>query len=255
MIPTVREKKEVFVTKYDTQIVDKTYTVTFQDTKEKDYTIDDIIEHILENVINAESYARYTNQKYYTNIILTLKDSVLENTNTIDMLLNSKENEEFFKDLGLTFYDYEEAYYFDNGELNLNVLGSILAKFIKVQNNIKPKFKIGDKLVMLREEDRYVSDVFKVEDIYNGMYCFPYNEIEIEEVNKEFINIEDVLWYFEAKVLDPNGDEHWMKSIAEYDIFNKRMTIKEAKEYINEEVDYYTIVDVKPIYNLGFLTK
>lgn len=108
---------------------------------------------------------------------------------------------------------------------------------------------------MLREEDRYVSDVFKVEDIYNGMYCFPYNEIEIEEVNKEFINIEDVLWYFEAKVLDPNGDEHWIKSIAEYDIFNKRMTIKEAKEYINEEVDYYTIVDVKPIYNLRFLTK
>lgn len=161
MIPTVREKKEVFVTKYDTQIADKTYTVTFQDTKEKDYTID----------------------------------------------------------------------------------------------NIKLKFKIGDKLVMLREEDRYVSDVFKVEDIYNGMYCFPYNEIEIEEVNKEFINIEDVLWYFEAKVLDPNGDEQWMKSIAEYDIFNKRMTIKEAKEYINEEVDYYTIVDVKPIYNLEFLTK
>lgn len=139
MIPTVREKKEVFVTKYDTQIADKTYTVTFQDTKEKDYTIDDIIEHILENVINAESYARYTNQKYYTEIILNLK--------------------------------------------------------------------------------------------------------------------EDVLWYFEAKVLDPNGDEHWMKSIAEYDIFNKRMTIKEAKEYINKEVDYYTIVDVKPIYNLGFLTK
>lgn len=255
MIPTVREKKEVFVTKYDTQIADKTYTVSFQDTKEKDYTIDDIIEHILENVINAESYARYTNQKYCTEIILNLKEGVLENTNTVNMLLNPKENEEFFKDLGLTFYDYEEAYYFDNGELNLNVLGSILAKFIKVQNNINPKFNIGDKLVMLREEDRYVSDVFKVEDIYNGMYCFPYNEIEIEEVNKEFINIEDVLWYFEAKVLDPNGDEHWMKSIAEYDIFNKRMTIKEAKEYINEEVDYYTIVDVKPIYNLGFLTK
>lgn len=50
-------------------------------------------------------------------------------------------------------------------------------------------------------------------------------------------------------------DTQRMKSIAEYDIFNKRMTIKEAKEYINEEVDYYTIVDVKPIYNLGFLTK
>lgn len=97
MIPTVREKKEVFVTKYDTQIADKTYTVTFQDAKEKDYTIDDIIEHILENVINAESYARYTNQKYCTEIILNLKEGVLENTNTVNMLLNPKENEEFLK--------------------------------------------------------------------------------------------------------------------------------------------------------------
>lgn len=253
MIPTSREKKEVFVTKYEVEITGETYIVTFQNTKEKDYTTDDIIEYILENITHTECHPKFGTSKNYVEIDLHLKDGVLENNNVIQILLDIKENKEFFKDLSLTMFEYEEAYYFDVGELNLNVLGSILAKYIKTKTNVMANFKIGDKLVMLRDEDRYVSDVFEIKDICDGLYYFPYNEIEIKEVDTDFVNIEDVLWYFEAKVLDPNGEECWMKNVD--DIFNKRMKIKEAKKYINDEVGYYKIIDVKPIYNLGFLIK
>lgn len=74
------------------------------------------------------------------------------------------------------------------------------------QYRIKPeattKFKVGD--VLLAKEDEYQSNPtrFEVTDVKLECYCFKdHLDIPIIDVDKNYINERDVIWFFEGKTI------------------------------------------------------
>ena len=112
---------------------------------------------------------------------------------------------------------------------------------------IKPdettKFKAGD--VLLAKEDEYQSNParFEISDIKQGCYCFKdYMDKPINDIERDYINERDVLWYFEI------SDYIFKK----YSIHPTRATIPEMNEELGA---HYATKSWEPMYNLGFKLK
>ena len=107
------------------------------------------------------------------------------------------------------------------------------------------KFKVGD--VLLAKADEYQANPtrFEVSDIKQGCYCFKdYKDKPINDIDRDYINERDVLWYFEGKSLYSN---EWKILCGA-----TRQTIPNIEKLYKgkEEVMFW-----KPIYNLGFKLK
>ena len=114
---------------------------------------------------------------------------------------------------------------------------------------IKPeavaKFKAGD--VLLAKEDEYQANPtrFEVSDIKQGCYCFKdYKDKPINDIDRDYINERDVLWFFEGKTI--YGDK-W--SIL-CDLSRQR--IPNMEELYKRQSD---AIVWQPIYSMGFKLK
>ena len=105
------------------------------------------------------------------------------------------------------------------------------------------KFKVGDRLVYKSDEDYEGIEIYEVTEATQEYYRLDdmINRTP-EYVEKEFINIKDVLWYFEV----------YDYTTKRYSMHPTRMTIPE----INEELRaYHNMLSWEPIYALGFKLK
>ena len=117
------------------------------------------------------------------------------------------------------------------------------------QYRIKPeettKLKVGDRLVYKSDEGSKDVEIYKVTESTPEYYRLDdmINRTP-EYVEKEFINIKDVLWYFEGKSLYKN---EWSILCGA-----TRQTIPNVEKLYKgkEEVMFW-----KPIYTLGFKLK
>lgn len=114
---------------------------------------------------------------------------------------------------------------------------------------IKPeattKFKAGD--VLLAKEDEYQSNParFEVSDIKQGCYCFKdYMDKPINDIERDYINERDVLWFFEGKTI--YGDK-W-SILCDF----SRQRIPDMEELYKRQPD---AIVWQPIYSLGFKLK
>lgn len=112
---------------------------------------------------------------------------------------------------------------------------------------IKPdettKFKAGD--VLLAKEDEYQSNParFEVSDIKQGYYCFKdYMDKPINDIDRDYINERDVLWYFEF--YDYTTKKRFMHST--------RMTMAKMDEEFG--ANHYAL-SWEPMYSIGFKLK
>ena len=113
----------------------------------------------------------------------------------------------------------------------------------RIRPNSAPKFRVGDRLVYKSDEgskdvERYevteaTQEFYRLDDMINRTP---------EYVEKEFINIKDVLWYFEI----------YDYISKKYFIHPTRMTIPEMDEEFGA---YHDTLSWKPIYDLGFKLK
>ena len=104
-----------------------------------------------------------------------------------------------------------------------------------------PKFKVGDKVVLISNEGKACPPISSLTKLYDDtVYLSYYGKCSLQELHTYYINIEDVLWYFET-----------------YDYTTKkwglvtawRFTIKEAdKEFASS----HHITKWRPMYALGF---
>ena len=113
----------------------------------------------------------------------------------------------------------------------------------RIRPNSAPKFKVGDRLVYKSDEgskdvERYevteaTQEYYRLDDMINKTP---------EYVEKEFINIKDVLWYFEL-----------------FDFISKELHIYPTRismSDINKELaPYHDVLMWKPIYGFGFKLK
>lgn len=113
----------------------------------------------------------------------------------------------------------------------------------RIRPNSAPKFKVGDRLVYKSDEGskdvkRYevteaTQEYYRLDDMINRTP---------EYVEKEFINIKDVLWYFEL-----------------FDFISKELHIYPARitmSDINKELaPYHDVLMWAPIYAFGFKLK
>lgn len=115
------------------------------------------------------------------------------------------------------------------------------------QYRIKPeattKFKVGDTLVFIGDVNTRDVNTYEIIEVKQGSYRFSDESLRpIEKVEKEFINIKDVLWYFE--LFDFISKEPH--------IYPTRITMSD----INKELaPYHDVLMWKPIYALGFKLK
>ncbi|WP_462109673.1 hypothetical protein [Campylobacter concisus] len=114
---------------------------------------------------------------------------------------------------------------------------------------IKPetttKFKAGD--VLLAKEDEYQSNParFEVSDIKQGCYCFKdYMDKPINDIDRDYINERDVLWFFEGKTI--YGDK-W-SILCDF----SRQRIPNMEELYKRQPD---AIVWQPIYSMGFKLK
>ena len=114
---------------------------------------------------------------------------------------------------------------------------------------IKPetttKFKAGD--VLLAKEDEYQSNParFEVSDIKQGCYCFKdYMDKPINDIDRDYINERDVLWFFEGKTI------YCDKWTILCDISRQR--IPNMEELYKRQPD---AIVWQPIYSMGFKLK
>ena len=115
----------------------------------------------------------------------------------------------------------------------------------RIRPNSAPKFKVGDRLVYKSDEGYADIEVYEVTEATPEYYRLDdvINKTP-EYVEKEFINIKDVLWYFEGKSLYKN---EWSILCGA-----TRQTIPNVEKLYKgkEEVMFW-----KPIYTLGFKLK
>lgn len=113
----------------------------------------------------------------------------------------------------------------------------------RIRPNSAPKFKVGDRLVYKSDEgskdvERYevteaTPEYYRLDDMINRTP---------EYVEKEFINIKDVLWYFELFDFISKGVH----------IYPTRITMSD----INKELaPYHDALMWKPMYSFGFKLK
>lgn len=113
----------------------------------------------------------------------------------------------------------------------------------RIRPNSAPKFKVGDRLVYKSDEgskdvERYevteaTQEYYRLDDMINRTP---------EYVEKEFINIKDVLWYFEL----------FDFISKEVHIYPTRITMSD----INKELaPYHDALMWKPMYSFGFKLK
>ena len=69
---------------------------------------------------------------------------------------------------------------------------------IKPETTTTTKFKVGDVIVFMGDVNTTDFNTYEIIEVKQGYYWF--NDISprpIEEIEKEFINVRDALWYFE----------------------------------------------------------
>lgn len=113
----------------------------------------------------------------------------------------------------------------------------------RISPNSAPKFKIGDTLVFIGDVNTRDVDTYKIIEIKQGYYRFSDRSLRpVEEVEKEFINIKDVLWYFEI----------YDYSTKRYSMHPVRRTIPEMDEVF---VANHDTLSWESVYSLGFKLK
>lgn len=105
------------------------------------------------------------------------------------------------------------------------------------------KFKVGDVLVFIGDVNTLDIDTYEIIEIKQGYYRFSDRSLRpVEEVEKEFINIKDVLWYFEI----------YDYATKRYSMHPVRRTIPEMDEVFAANHD---TLSWQPMYSLGFKLK
>ena len=113
----------------------------------------------------------------------------------------------------------------------------------RVKPDETTKFKYGD--VLLAKEGEYQSNParFEVSDIKQGCYCFKdYMDKPINDIERDYINERDVLWYFEI------SDYIFKK----YSIHTTRATIPEMNKEFGANSG---TLSWQPMYSIGFKLK
>lgn len=113
----------------------------------------------------------------------------------------------------------------------------------RIRPNSAPKFKVGDRLVYKSDEDYEGVEIYEVTEATQEYYRLDdmINRTP-EYVEKEFINIKDVLWYFE--LFDFISKEPLM--------YPTRMTMSDIDK---ELAPYHDVLMWKPMHSLGFKLK
>ena len=113
----------------------------------------------------------------------------------------------------------------------------------RIRPNSAPKFKVGDRLVYKSDEDYEGIEIYEVTEAAQEYYRLDdmINRTP-EYVEKEFINIKDVLWYFEV----------YDYTTKRYSMHPTRMTIPEINEELRAN---HNMLSWEPIYALGFKLK
>lgn len=139
---------------------------------------------------------------------------------------------EFFSKFHNNWFDkIHDIWYFEEGEY-------------RIKPEAAAKFKAGDVLLAKKDEHQANPTRFEVTDIKLGHYCFKdHLGAPIIDVDKNYINERDVLWYFESYDYDTKTWEL---------IANRRFTTKEADEEFASCCD---TTKWRPMYALGFCTK
>lgn len=138
------------------------------------------------------------------------------------------------------FFEYEEveAWY----PVGVDVWNFETGQY-RIKPNSAPKFKVGDVLVFIGDVNTRDVDTYEIIEAEQGSYRFSDRSLRpVEEVEKEFINIKDVLWYFEI----------YDYATKRYSIHPTRMTIPEMDEEFGANHD---TLSWKPMYSLGFKLK
>ena len=113
----------------------------------------------------------------------------------------------------------------------------------RISPNSAPKFKVGDVLVFIGDVNTRDVDTYKIIEIKQGYYRFSDRSLRpVEEVEKEFINIKDVLWYFEVFDLISREGRAYPVRITMGDIDK-------------ELAPYHDMLMWGPMYSLGFKLK
>ena len=113
----------------------------------------------------------------------------------------------------------------------------------RIKPNSEPKYKVDDVLVDKTEEGRSNPVLYKCTGIGNNWYYFNGKTERTKEfVHNNFIDINEVLWYFEA----------YDYVAKKYTMHPARMTIPEMDEKFAANHD---TLSWKPMYNLGFKLK
>lgn len=113
----------------------------------------------------------------------------------------------------------------------------------RIRPNFTPKFKVGDVIVFIGGVNTTDFNTYEIIEVKQGCYWF--NDISarpIEEMEKEFINVRDALWYFEI----------YDYATKKYSMLPTRMTMNEMDEEFGANHD---TLSWKPIYALGFKLK
>ena len=113
----------------------------------------------------------------------------------------------------------------------------------RIRPNSAPKFKVGDSLVYKSDEGYEDIDVYMITEATQEYYRLDDKVNKTPEyIEKAFINIKDVLWYFEI----------YDYISKKYFIHPTRMTIPEMDEEFGANHD---TLSWTPIYALGFKLK
>ena len=140
---------------------------------------------------------------------------------------------EFFSKFHNNWFDkIHDIWYFEEGEY-------------RIKPEETAKFKAGDVLLAKKDEHQANPTRFEVTDIKLGHYCFKdHLGAPIIDVDKNYINERDVLWFFEGKTI--YGDK-W--SIL-CDLSRQR--IPNMEELYKRQSD---AIVWQPIYSIGFKLK
>lgn len=112
----------------------------------------------------------------------------------------------------------------------------------RIRPNSAPKFKVGDRLVYKSDEGSKDVERYEVTEATQEYYRLDGKITRTPEyVEKEFINVREVLWYFEI----------YDYAAKKYTMHPTRMTIPE----MDRELASNNTLSWEPIYALGFKIK
>lgn len=113
----------------------------------------------------------------------------------------------------------------------------------RIKPEASTKFKVGDIVVRICDEDWMMPDRRTIERLKDGICLFADgSDIEIEDLERYYVNERDILWYF----------EFYDYATKKWSMHPTRMTIPEMdKEYASN----HDTLKWVPMYNLGFKLK